>query len=264
MYTDLFFLLITAGLILFPKILYRNGSLKTGIFAGTWENIGHTFKPPFVWLLIFSVAITPLWTLSGLDVSLQKIFQGWFKTRHPVMWPLFQLGNYWHFAAGYLMYLGALAIKDKKLFAAGSAGLQALFSGGWFVLGLKLLTGRRGPARFDAVGERLIPFIRSTDPWDYSFDFWNRTFADGRFFWPSGHTSTIFAFAAAVACIYSEKKWLSVTLYSLAAFMGIVMTVGNFHWSSDVIAGAVIGCVFGLAAGRGLKKRLERELLNIE
>ncbi len=46
--------------------------------------------------------------------------------------------------------------------------------------------------------------------------------------------------------------------------MGIVMTVGNFHWSSDVIAGAVIGCVFGLAAGRGMKKRLERELLNIE
>ncbi|HET6228554.1 MAG TPA: phosphatase PAP2 family protein [Longimicrobiaceae bacterium] len=72
---------------------------------------------------------------------------------------------------------------------------------------------------------------------------------------PSGHTSSAFAMAAALtaeAGVYHPKqRWIvgGVT-YTLASLTGISRMYNNKHWASDVVAGAAIGTVTGLTVVR--------------
>ena len=63
---------------------------------------------------------------------------------------------------------------------------------------------------------------------------------------PSGHTSTAFASATSLAYSYGWK-W-GVPAYILATFVGLERIVENAHWTSDVVAGAVIGTFWGRAS----------------
>lgn len=61
---------------------------------------------------------------------------------------------------------------------------------------------------------------------------------------PSGHTTTAFAFASVVA---AEHEWYwGVASYSLATYVGLSRINDNAHYLHDVVAGAAIGTVFGL------------------
>jgi membrane-associated phospholipid phosphatase len=58
---------------------------------------------------------------------------------------------------------------------------------------------------------------------------------------PSGHTTTAFAIATTFAQIYKEKKWVAISVYSIAAMTGISRIHDNKHWATDVFAGAALG-----------------------
>lgn len=58
---------------------------------------------------------------------------------------------------------------------------------------------------------------------------------------PSGHTNTVFSVATAIALEYKDVKWVPWVSYSLASLTGISRIVQNRHWTSDVLAGALIG-----------------------
>lgn len=61
---------------------------------------------------------------------------------------------------------------------------------------------------------------------------------------PSGHSTTAFAYASVVA---AEHEWYwGVTAYSLATFVGFSRMNDNAHYLHDVIAGATLGSAFGV------------------
>lgn len=69
--------------------------------------------------------------------------------------------------------------------------------------------------------------------------------SQGRDSFPSGHTTTAFAFAAVVG---SEHEWYwGVSAYSLAALVAYSRINDNAHHLHDVIGGAVIGMSYGLS-----------------
>ncbi len=59
---------------------------------------------------------------------------------------------------------------------------------------------------------------------------------------PSGHTSSSFAFATAVFA--NNKKW-GIGAYILAAVIGFSRIYLGVHYFTDVLAGAVLGVVYG-------------------
>ena len=59
---------------------------------------------------------------------------------------------------------------------------------------------------------------------------------------PSGHTATAFMTATMLYKEYGWKSpWWSIGGYTLAAFTGVSRILNNWHWMSDVAAGAAIG-----------------------
>ncbi len=68
---------------------------------------------------------------------------------------------------------------------------------------------------------------------------------------PSGHTASAFAFAAAVT---SDLPRLSPSLYALATAVGYSRVHTGVHYPSDVMSGAIIGLTVGTAV-RGTSAR---------
>jgi membrane-associated phospholipid phosphatase len=65
---------------------------------------------------------------------------------------------------------------------------------------------------------------------------------------PSGHTATAVGLAIALAVVYPRGRWLFAALAVLA---GLQRIQSQSHFTSDVLAGAAIGCVIGaLCTGR--------------
>jgi hypothetical protein len=61
---------------------------------------------------------------------------------------------------------------------------------------------------------------------------------------PSGHTTTAFAFASAVSI--EHKNW-RIPAYALASFVGLSRINDNAHYLHDVVMGATIGTAYGFA-----------------
>ncbi len=64
---------------------------------------------------------------------------------------------------------------------------------------------------------------------------------------PSGHTTAIAAAAGAVWCLLPKLRWLGVAL-ALAVAIGLLGA--DYHWLSDIIAGAIVGGATGVAAAK--------------
>lgn len=76
----------------------------------------------------------------------------------------------------------------------------------------------------------------------------------GSSFW-SGHTTTVFASASAIACMYNDKKGIQIGAYALAILAGLSRIHDEKHWSSDVLVGAVVGTAIGHLVVRNYKTR---------
>jgi membrane-associated phospholipid phosphatase len=64
---------------------------------------------------------------------------------------------------------------------------------------------------------------------------------------PSGHTATISAFAGAIWFLCPKMRWLGV---ALAFAVAIGLLGADFHWLSDIMAGAILGVSIGAAAAK--------------
>ena len=67
---------------------------------------------------------------------------------------------------------------------------------------------------------------------------------------PSGHTATMFAAAAALRAASPEWGVWRYIGYPIATAVGLGMWWGDHHWASDIVAGALQGEAIGGSAGR--------------
>ena len=80
---------------------------------------------------------------------------------------------------------------------------------------------------------RVRPDVEGSEPLDFD------PFS-GNVSLPSGHTSTAFGFAASLADDV-HPLWAKIGLYTLATGTAWSRVYDNKHWTSDVVAGAVVG-----------------------
>ena len=77
---------------------------------------------------------------------------------------------------------------------------------------------------------------------------------------PSGHTCAAFAFALGVRWA-APRRWIGRTALVMAVLMGLSRLYVGVHYPSDVLAGALVGALAGLAAAwivKGIAARLRR------
>lgn len=153
----------------------------------------------------------------------------------PVMKLYTQLGN-----AG-LLFIGLALVMlcFKQTRRAGWAALCAMLLGLIVVnLTIKPLVSRARPW---LVIEGFVNLVPEHDPNSF----------------PSGHTNAAFAFAVAL-CAVPFQKWVKAAALCAAALMGLSRLYVGVHFPSDVLAGAVIGTLCGLAGAWIVKKAWER------
>jgi membrane-associated phospholipid phosphatase len=141
---------------------------------------------------------------------------------------------------GVSMYTIGRFTKNEKAADLGLHGLEALAVGQLLAEVLKGTFGRARP---------LVDTV-NLDPHDYEIGRGFRRGTEYRSF-PSGHTISAFAAAAAVSSETSRwwprTRWIiGPILYGGATLSGISRMYHNRHWASDVLMGAAFGTMAGL------------------
>lgn len=140
--------------------------------------------------------------------------------------------------------------KDEKLQITAFALAQSLMLTLAIQSPLKMITGRELPG---IVTEFAHTRNSRADDFSDEFNWFKGNFIDG---WPSGHTANAFAAAATISEIYNDNLWLKICAYSYAALIGFGVTL-DVHWSSEAVAGALIGYAVGKTVGRSFNQLLE-------
>jgi len=79
------------------------------------------------------------------------------------------------------------------------------------------------------------------------------TFGSAHASWPSGHTTSAFAFAVAVGLAFPKLRWPMLALAALTGFSRMVL---DKHYLGDVIIGATIGTLGAVLIYNWLRPKL--------
>jgi len=71
---------------------------------------------------------------------------------------------------------------------------------------------------------------------------------------PSGHAGSAFATAAAIACTFEDRR-IGATAFVTAGVLAGGRVIADRHWTSDIVAGAVLGTGVTMLAAKWLQKR---------
>ena len=219
-------------------------------FSGVFTNLGHS-----MWgtnLLYYGAAVGT--TILFIETDIDREAQFYFSDNYPfgryygdvMLWT----GNVFQASVATGMYLGGLYNENPRLTAAG-AGLQAIGLVGFITVSLKFLTGR-------------VRLVETKSPRDFKLDISSWSILTDRQSWPSGHTSSTIAFFTAMAVFYPEYPWLWYLNGAMTAAMAAGMVSGDYHWASEVVAGAFIGFAVGYTVGKSFKSMYERTNENPE
>ncbi len=110
---------------------------------------------------------------------------------------------------------------------------------GIFTMIVKGIVGRARPYLFDTEG----PF--GFDPFVFQSSYAS---------WPSGHTTTAFAFAVAIVLLVPRVKYILLPLAVLAAYSRMAV---DAHYLADVIMGATIGAIGAILVYQWLAPKLK-------
>lgn len=136
---------------------------------------------------------------------------------------------------------------------AGNGGLQALlavllFLAGWYfhkknvtTCALSCLFG----LAVSGILVQLLKFAIGRGRPDMGLPAWTfRPWAFGNDWhsFPSGHAASTFSIATVLSAFYPTKWWL---WYAVASFIGIGRVLGESHFPTDVLAGALLGSLCG-------------------
>ena len=142
---------------------------------------------------------------------------------------------------GASLYLGGLWFDRPYVATGGAALLQSIGIISIYNLFFKYLAGRKPPGCCNS-------------PRDFQFQpFKQDLLLTKRQSWPSGHTSSTFVMVASLHG-YFEANYIAYLGYPFATLMAVSMVDWDYHWASDVIAGALMGIVVGYVVGRNFRK----------
>jgi membrane-associated phospholipid phosphatase len=166
------------------------------------------------------------------------------------------------FYAGYLVpavvapgaYVVGLLAHDAAVTGAGSAAVQALGVSLVTMAFLKIAVGRVYP--LDG-GDPNAPDRLDHPSYAHTFHPFQSAWPLPS--WPSGHTIGTLSVAAALTGYFPDKVWIPLVGYPLGMGIGFGMMVGDRHWASDVLSGALLGHAIGFAIGRAYRRRARSE-----
>ena len=110
---------------------------------------------------------------------------------------------------------------------------------GIFTMFVKGIVGRARPYLFDTEG----PF--GFNPLSYESIYAS---------WPSGHTTTAFAFAVAIILLAPRWKWITLPLAVLAGYSRMAV---DAHYLADVIMGTTVGTIGAILVYQWLAPKLK-------
>jgi hypothetical protein len=67
---------------------------------------------------------------------------------------------------------------------------------------------------------------------------------------PSNHATQAFALAGVISTHYRDRPWVPWVAYGLATGVGVSRVYHDAHWTSDVVAGAMIGAFVGTTVAK--------------
>jgi membrane-associated phospholipid phosphatase len=232
--------LVVAGLLALPRVaLAASPALPTPV-DGLGQDIASAFTGPSLLFYGGAVAATGIIAFSGGDEAARVGVQ------RDMAWPVYGEAS---ILAGYIvpaalaptLYVIGVVADDRTLAGAGSAAVQALVVTVVATSVLKLAVGRAYPG--DEEGATSFrPFQRLDLPVLPA--------------WPSGHTSACISIAASLTAYYPEQVWIPLVGYPLGLLVGFGLIAGDHHWTSDVVAGALIGQAIGYSIGRSFRARV--------
>jgi len=115
----------------------------------------------------------------------------------------------------------------------------AVFASGAFTMVVKGMVGRARPYLHDSEG----PF--GFNPFSFQSHYAS---------WPSGHTTTAFAMAAAVAIAYPKTRYIGLALAVLVAYSRMAVSA---HYLADVTIGATVGTLGAILVYRWIAPKLK-------
>ncbi len=235
-----------AGGLFLLLALTQHSLAQTHPCATPWSEAGPALsevaRPKEVALLQLSLIAPIALGQSGGDHALRTFAQDQLGGRYKAE-PVTLAAPYALIGLSALAYGGALGLDHCPLQRTSSAMLFAAFET-VLVVGLeKWILGRAYPTN----GRDPYAEDRLNHPEDATV---YEPFRRGIAAFPSGHTATVFALAAALRA--SSPQWGAYRYlgYPIAIAVGFGMWWGDHHWASDVIAGALIGEALGGATGR--------------
>lgn len=214
--------------------------------AAPWSRLGnsarHAVAPLPLALISGAVATPRLFADSSTDHVLRLVAQrklGGKPNFEPIsVWTPFALPVFL-----LTLDLGAYAFDACSVMRPTSAMLQAMSITIAVVVGLKWTTGRAWP---NAGRDPASPDRLSHPEYARQFNWFNWT--DGSA-WPSGHTATMVAAATALTTATRGRHWLGYVSIAAAAGVATGMWLGDHHWGSDILSGALIGAALGHSTG---------------
>lgn len=139
------------------------------------------------------------------------------------------------------LYVAGWATQRPAVARLGLRASETIVLSGIVTGGLKGFAGRARPYR--SVG----------DPSD--FKLFSGVRDGSRQSFPSGHTTSAFAFAGAIdrelrVLHPAEARWAGPLLYTAAGLTGVARMHADKHWASDVILGAGVGLISARVVAR--------------
>jgi PAP2 superfamily len=146
------------------------------------------------------------------------------------------LGSPGAIVLGGAVYGAGRATGNRDMAAVGLHTAEAVFVGDMITGSIKMVAGRKRP------------YLSPDNP--YAFRLFGGFKGDSVRSFPSGHTTSAFA-AAAAATAEAGYQWkagkpfVGTVLFGAAGIVGLSRMYNNAHWASDVAVGAAIGTFVG-------------------
>jgi len=195
-----------------------------------WDNIKETFTAPAHWdtcdWLVAGGVVAGIGTVAAFDEDIQRAVQ---RNRNSTVDDVFKniqgFGN--EYAPGVIgaFYLGGMVFDDPNAKSVAlDAASASIIASGLILYPLKETVGRARP------GSNVGAYYFSPFSGHDSF--------------PSGHTTEAFVLATVISEHY-HSIWIDIGCYGIASAVGYARLDLNYHWASDVLAGAAIGTFVG-------------------